>query len=227
MNQKVQRIYTPFTQNQCVATPYVLIDGKETSFQPLPEGSLEIELIDEVKRSRVGVYDESYSLTAKEMPGGQEGQIEMTVLIPDEATNPDKSTVKIGLLANSLPFMLDGGVQEAALKIGGTFDEKTLDYFGKLADIGNCLMITGIHFDADDDKHYASRMTLRSFEHDGTNAGDTSLLYPRSMSNDEQTTIRSMSGLNLKLDGFSYLEMPVYKGVQVNLTITTKFFKRS
>lgn len=223
--QTVQRIYTPITQNQCIASPYVLVDGKEVSWQPLPKGQIEIELIADVQRSRVGIFDDSYSLISKEMASGEEGQIELTLVIPDITDNPDKSTAKIGLHAGSLPHLLANGEQEPSLEIGGTFGSKTLEVFGLLADVGNCLIIKGIHFDADDDIHYASRMTKRSFSHDGTSAGDKSLIYPRSMANDEQTTIRVMSNLDEKLDGFSYIEMPMYKGVQVNLTITTCFIK--
>lgn len=226
MSQKVQRIYTPFTQNQCIATPYVLIDGRETSFQPMPKGKLEVELIDDVKRSRIGIYDESYSLVAKDMGTGEEGQIEMTLLIPNVAENPAKSSAKIGLHANSLPHLLADGVQEKSLVVDGTFGSKTLEVFGQLADVGNCLTIKAIHFDADDDVHYASRMTKRTFSHDGTSV-NKSILYPRSMANDEQTTIRSMTSLNEKLDGFGYIDMPMYKGVQVNLTITTEFLKKA
>lgn len=226
MKPTVQRIYTPFTQNQCIATPYVYVDGKEISFQPLEKGTVQIELIEDVKRSRIGIFDDSYSLTSKEMGLGEMGQIEMTLVIPDEDANPASSSAKIGLYDGSLPHLLENGAQESTLKVEGTFGEDTLKVFGLLADVGNCLTIKAIHFDADDDRHFASRMTKSSFTHDGTSTNE-SILYPRSMANDEQTTIRSMTGLDIKLDGFSYLEMPMYKGIVVNLTITTEFTKKA
>jgi len=73
---------------------------------------------------------------------------------------------------------------------------------------------------------YAARMTKVEFQHDGTST-NRSILYPRSMAGDEQTTIRQLTHFNEKLDGLSYLEMPMYKGISVNLTISTKFTRRA
>jgi hypothetical protein len=228
MSTKPMRIYTPVTANQCITTPYAMIDG-EVSYQPLlPKGSFDIELTAEVKKNRGVIYDESYSLVSKEVTLGQlveSGQIEMSMEIPNEDGNPEKTVAKIGLHKNSLPHLLANGVQEPKLKIDGTFGVETLNVFGQLTALGT-LELEAIHFDADDDKHYAARMTKVEFQHDGTST-NRSILYPRSMAGDEQTTIRQLTNFNEKLDGLSYLEMPMYKGVSVNLTISTKFTRRA
>ena len=87
------------------------------------------------------------------------------------------------------------------------------------------LVISGMHIDADNDKHFTAKMVERQFKHDGSSLGDRNILYPKSLASDEQTTIRVLSDVNIKLDGFGYLEVPVYRGIGANLTLDTVFDK--
>lgn len=219
---KVQRIYTPVTADSCIATPHVKING-QLSYAPLAKGSIEHELISDVVASG-GIVDMDYSLLSSKKGHAEQGQIELTLLLPDEEGLDTKGVVKIGINEDSIPiFSTDSNVD--GLKVNGTFGGNTLYVMGQLATLGTALRITGIHIDAADDKHYTGKMVERQFSHDGTSAGDKNHLYPRSMASDEQTTIRSLQGLDITLDGFGYLEMPIYKGIEVNLTLTTTYIK--
>ncbi|WMX15286.1 hypothetical protein [Aureispira sp. CCB-E] len=220
---KVIRIYTPFTADLCIATPHAKVNGK-LSYLPLAEGSSEIELITDVEAAG-GIVDPNYSLISSQKGHSEEGQIELTLLIPDVAENPNKALVRLGVDSESLPIFKVDTAQHDKLVVSGTFDEDTLRVFAKLARSGSSLRINGIHFDADDDKHFTGRMTERQFSHDGTSAGDHNIWYPTSDSKDEQTTIRKVQDLDIYLDGFGFLEIPLYKGVEVRMLIKTTYIK--
>ena len=221
-NPEVIRIYTPITADLCIATPHARVKGK-ISYAPLPEGAAEIELIEDVEEDG-GIVDANYSIIANRKGHSEEGDISLTILLPTSATKV-KSTVLIGVDADSLPIFGLSTAVDAKLEIGGTFGADTLAVLAGLARCGTGLRINGIHVDADDDKHFTSRMVERQFSHDGSSAGDTKHSYPKSDSKDQQTTIRSIEGMNVYLDGFSFLQMQVHKGIAVNMTIQTTFLK--
>lgn len=223
MNPEVIRIYTPITADLCIATPHAKVKGKN-SYAPLPEGSAEIELITDVEEMG-GIVDPNYSIVANRKGHSEEGEISLTILLPDVGENAAKSTVLIGVDANSLPIFGLSTVVDSKLEIGGTFGAETLAVLAGLARRGTGLRIDGIHVDADDDKHFASRIIERQFSHDGTSAGDKPHIYPKSDSKDQQTTIRTLIGMNTYLDGFAFLQMPVHKGIAVNMTIQTTYLK--
>ncbi|MBL4650552.1 MAG: hypothetical protein JKY03_12545, partial [Aureispira sp.] len=66
----------------------------------------------------------------------------------------------------------------------------------------------------------------RHWQHDGTTGADRNIFYPKASSNDNQTNIRSITDLDAFLDGAGYLEMPVYRGVGVNVTISTEYARK-
>lgn len=228
MSQNIKRIYTKITANQCITTPYAMVDG-QVSYQPLqPKGRFDIELTEDVRKNRGAILDDSYSLVSKEVAMGQlveNGQLEVTIKLPDVADNAAKTVAKLGLHAEALPHLLADGPQDTKLEIGGTFGDGSLEALGELTKLG-VLEMTGIHFDASSDDHYAAKMSIVKFEHDGS-FSKKALSYPQSMSNDEQTTIRQMTDFGVKLDGFTLVEMPIYKGVGVNLTIRTRYTRRA
>jgi len=223
---EVIRIYTPITQDLCVATPNVKINGKP-SYSPMPKDSpLEWELISDVEEEG-GIVDHNYSLISSQKGHSEEGQIELTVLLPDTGDMPAKTMLKLGVDGDSLPIFGEGETTtiDKRLQISGTFGAETLTVLAALARRGTALRINGIHFDADDPKHFTGRVKERQFAHDGTSTGDKNHNYPKSDSKDQQTTIRSLTALNSYLDGFAFLEMPIYKGIEVNMTIDTTYFK--
>jgi hypothetical protein len=223
IKNSVVRIYTPITADLCIATPHAKVNGK-LSYLPLAEGTAEIELITDVE-AMGGIVDANYSLISSQKGHSEEGQIELTLKLPDTAENPAKTVVRLGLYDASLPIFGVTTGQDDALEVSGTFDEKTLLILAGLANRGSALRINAIHFDADDDKHFTGRMTERQFSHDGTSAGDRNILYPTSDAKDEQTTIRKVQNLETYLDGFGYLEIPLYKGVGVRMIINTTYIK--
>lgn len=223
MNTKTKRIYAPISADSCMTTPHVMVNGRK-SYMPLPEGTFEIELIQTVLDAG-GIVDHDYSLLSSQKGHSETGQVELTVLLPDVAENPAKTTIRIGVDADSLPIFGVETAQDDKLTVNGTFGANTLTVLAKLARSGTAFQINGIHFDADDDKHFTGRMTNRQFSHDGTSAGDKNILYPKSMADDQQTTIRVLSDLNLYYDGFGFLEMPLYKGVEVRMILDTTYIK--
>ncbi|WP_052600214.1 hypothetical protein [Aureispira sp. CCB-QB1] len=223
MNQEVIRIYTPISADLCIATPHAKVKGKN-SYAPLPEGSAEIELISDVEEMG-GIVDPNYSLIANRKGHSEEGEVSLTIFLPDTDGNPAKTEVLIGVDKDSLPIFGVATAVDSRLEIGGTFGDKTLSVLAGLARRGTGLRINGIHVDADDDKHFASRIIERQYSHDGNNAGDKPHIYPKSDSKDQQTTIRTLTGMNVYLDGFAFLKMPVYKGIAVNMTIQTTYLK--
>ena len=221
------RIYTPISKYQCIATPYIVVKGKE-SYDPMPEGALpEIELIEDVV-SNGGIVDSDYSLVAGKNGHSEGGQIELIIKYDDSEENkelPSKAIVKIGVDDKTLPIFGESTVIPKYLEIGGTYGESTLEVIAGLARERGSLIFNSIHFDADNDKHFTGRIRERQFLHDGTSAGEKPHPYPRSNSGDLQTTIREIIGMNAHLDGFGWLEMPVHKGVGVNMVIDTTSVK--
>lgn len=220
-NTGTKRIYTPISADSCITTPYVMIQGKK-SYMPL--GGFEVELISEVLEMG-GLVDPNYSLVSSQKGHSEAGQIELTLKLPDVAENPAKTVMRIGVYEKSLPIFGVPTEQDDAVEVSGTFGENTLAIIAGLANRGTALKINGAHFDADDDKHFTGRMTERQFSHDGTSAGDNNILYPKSMADDQQTTIRIISDLDIYLDGFGYLEIPLYKGVEVRIILDTTYIK--
>ncbi|WMX12404.1 hypothetical protein [Aureispira sp. CCB-E] len=221
---EVIRIYTPITAELCVATPNAMINGKK-SYMPMPaDAPLEWELISEVE-AEGGIVDANYSLISSQKGHSEEGQIELTVLMPNVAENPAKTDLLLGVNADSLPIFGVDTTPHNKLEVSGTFGADTLNIIADLAKRGTALRINGIHVDADDDKHFTGRVVERQFAHDGTSTGDNNHVYPKSDSKDQQTTIRTLTGINAYLDGFSFLKMPIYKGVAVNMTIETTYIK--
>lgn len=223
MNKTVKRIYTPISADSCMTTPYAMVNGKK-SYMPLPEGAFEVELTSTVLDAG-GLVDPNYSLVSSQKGHSEEGQIELTLLLPEKETNPLKTVVRLGVDGESLPIFGVSTVQNEALEVSGTFGEETLSVLAGLARSGTALKVNGAHFDADDDKHFTGRMTERQFSHDGTSAGDKNILYPKSMADDQQTTIRVISNLDTYLDGFGFLEIPLYKGVEVRIILDTTYVK--
>ena len=219
-----QRIYTPVSKDLCIATPWAYINGKK-SYAPMQEGTVEVELIEDVQKSNIAVVDHNYSLIAGQKGHVEHGQIELTLLLPNEAANPNRGIVKLGVNGNSLPIFPTGSTSTSGIIVSGSFEGKTLDVIAALASNGSFLRINGMHIDADDNKHFTGKMIERQFKHDGSSAGDNNILYPKSQANHEQTTIRSIETMNVNLDGFGYLEIPIHKGVEVNLTLDTTFIK--
>lgn len=219
----VKRIYTPVTQDLCITTPYAVIDGK-VSYSPMPRGKHETELIEDVKKVG-GIVDTNYSLLSKQKGHTEEGQIELTVMLPDSPELPNRGVVKLGVYKNSLKLFPTSPTSTDNLTISGTFGAATLDIIAQLAERGSALIIKGMHIDCDDQKHFTGKMVERQFSHDGSSAGDKNHLYPKPSARDEQTTIRSMENMDVYLDGFGYLEIPVHKGVEVNMTIATTYVK--
>ena len=224
LDARVQRIYTPITKDLVITTPWAYVNGK-VSYKPLEAEEFSVETMEDVKKSKMGVVDSDYSLIAGQKGHSENGQLELTLIIPDEAANPNKGHVKLGVDANSLPIFPSGSVSTEQLVVGGSFGEKTLEVIARLADKGSYLRINGMHIDADDNKHFTSKMIERQYNHDGSSAGDTNILYPRAQANHEQTTIRQIPNMDVYLDGFGYIEIPVYKGIEVNLTLDTTYVK--
>jgi len=223
MNQEVIRIYTPISADLCIATPHAKVKGK-ISYTPLPEGTAEIELIEDVEAVG-GIVDANYSIIANRKGHSEEGEISLTIELPDTDESPTKLMVLLGVDEKSLPIFGLPTAVDKRLVIGGTFGTETLTVLAGLARRGTGLRIDGVHVDADDDKHFSSRMIERQFSHDGNSAGDKPHIYPKSDSKDQQTTIRTIEGMNTYLDGFSFLQMPVHKGIAVNMTIQTTYLK--
>lgn len=229
---KVERVYIPITKDLAVASDQALVNGKESNL-PLGPGEYQVESIEDIEKAGLPI-DWSRSLMASGGKGKvQQGHFEFRLLLPDTKNDGGvfdyaaKGVVKIGVTEESL--VLDGstGASVEGLDIsGGVFGEETLRVLADLAKEGVYLKITGMHLDADDDQHYTSKMVERSWLHDGTSDGDTNIFYPKASANDNQTNIRSITDLGVSLDGSNYLEMPVYRGVGVNVTMTTEWVRR-
>ena len=224
IDTRVQRIYTPITKDQCITTPWAYINGK-VSFKPLEKEDESVELIEDVQKSKLGVVDNDYSLFAGQKGHAENGQLELTLMLSNETGSPAKGIVKLGVDGASMPIFPSGTESTEQVIVGGTFGDKTMEVIARLAERGSYLKINGMHIDADDNKHFTSKMIERQFNHDGSSAGDTNILYPRSQANHEQTTIRAINSLDVYLDGFGYVEIPVYKGIEVNITLDTTYVK--
>ncbi len=227
----VKRIYAPFTKDLCMATPWAYVDG-ELSYRPLPAGTVEQELITDVQKAG-GIVDHNYSILNQAQGSDEKGQLELTLFLSEEKLEggayrfPAKTMVKVGVDGDSAEiFPSDTTDFLQGLTIGGTFGGGTLGIIAQLARQGKYLTINGMHIDADNDKHFTAKMVERKFKHDGSSMGDRNILYPKSLASDEQTTIRVLGDVNVKLDGFGYLEIPVYRGIGVNLTLDTIFTKQ-
>jgi len=232
MNQ-VKRIYAPITKSLCIATPYAYVNGKQ-SYLPL-ENKAQIEIIEEVQKAGLPVEDDMSLLYGK---GGalEHGQIELVLSIYEDGFNTDgeedadatyaaKVDAMVGVDGDSLGIFPSSTAQHADLKIGGTFGEDTLKVIASLAREGEYLKINGMHIDADDNKHFTAKMVEQQYRHDGSSAGDKNILYPKALASDEQTTIRTINDLDVYLDGYNFLEIPIYKGADANLTLDTTFKK--
>jgi hypothetical protein len=226
----VKRIYAPFTKDLCMATPWAYVDG-ELSYRPLPAGTMEQELITDVKKAGA-IVDYNYSILVKNEGDKETGQLELTLELSAEKKEdgtfkyPEKAMIKIGIDGDSAEiFPGENADFLVGLSISGTFGANTLGIIAQLARQGRHLVINGMHIDADNDKHFTAKMVDRQFKHDGSSLGDRNILYPKSLASDEQTTIRVLGDVNVKLDGFSYLEVPVYRGIGANLTLDTTFVK--
>lgn len=229
---KVLRVYIPITKDLAVASDQALVNGKPSNL-PLGPGEYQVESIEDLEKAGFPI-DWSRSLMASGAKGQvQEGHFEFRLLLPDSKKEDGtydyaaKGVVKIGVTDASL--VLDGSKGnsvEGLVVSGGVFGEDTLTILAGLAKEGVYLKITGMHLDADDDQHYTSKMVERSWLHDGTSDGDRNIFYPKASANDNQTNIRSITDLGVALDGSNYLEMPVYRGVGVNVTMTTEWVRR-
>ena len=226
----VKRIYAPFTKDLCMASPWAYVDG-ELSYRPLPAGTVEQELITDVQKAG-GIVDANYSILVQKQGSDEQGQLELTLLLSDEKKEdgsykfPEKAMVKIGIDGDS-PEIFPGDHADflIGLEIGGTYGLGTLQTIAQLARQGKQLVINGMHIDADNDKHFTAKMVERQFKHDGSSMGDRNILYPKSLASDEQTTIRVLADIDVTLDGFGYLEVPIYRGIGANITLDTTFTK--
>lgn len=213
----VKRVYCPISKDLAVATDEALVNGKSSNL-PLGPGEYEIESIEDLKKAGYPI-DDSRSLVSGRKGQMEEGHFEFRLFLSDEKSddgaykNEEKALVKIGGVDNVEGLEVSGGV----------FGEDTLTTLAQLARNGAYLKITGMYLDADDDKHYTSKMTERHWQHDGTTGADRNIFYPKASSNDNQTNIRSIVDLDAFLDGAGYLEMPIYRGVGVNVTISTEY----
>jgi len=226
----VKRIYAPFTKDLCMASPWAYVDG-ELSYRPLPAGTVEQELITDVKKAGA-IIDYNYSILVQNEGNQETGQLELTLELSAEKKDddtflyPEKSMIKIGIDGDSAEIFPGENTDFlVGLSIGGTFGANTLNIIAQLARQGNHLIINGLHIDADNDKHFTAKMVDRQFKHDGSSLGDRNILYPKSLASDEQTTIRVLNEVNIRLDGFGYLEVPIYRGIGANLTLDTTFVK--
>ena len=229
---EVKRVYTRISKDLVVPTDQALVNGKPSNL-PLGPGEYQIESVEDVEAFGLPI-DDSQSLMASGGKGGvEQGHFEFRLELPDtqkvEGTYDyaAKGIVKIGVTEESL--VLDGSTGasvEGLIVSGGAFGEDTLRVLAENAKNGVYLKITGMHLDADDDQHYTSKMVKRSWKHDGTADGDTNIFYPKANSNDNQTNIRSITNLDAYLDGSGYLEMPIFRGIGVNVTITTEWVRR-
>jgi hypothetical protein len=226
----VKRIYAPFTKDLCMASPWAYVDG-ELSYRPLPAGTVEQELITDVQKAG-GIVDHNYSILVQNEGNNEQGQLELTLLLSDDKKEdgtylyPEKAMVKIGIDGDSAEiFPGENADFLVGLVIGGTFGQGTLSNIAQLARQGKHLTINGMHIDADNDKHFTAKMVDRQFKHDGSSMGDRNILYPKSLASDEQTTIRVLGDINVRLDGFGYLEVPIYRGIGANFTLDTTFSK--
>ncbi|BDS12384.1 hypothetical protein [Aureispira anguillae] len=223
----VKRIYAPFTTDLCMATPWAYVDSK-LSYRPLTPGTVEQELITDVQKAG-GIVDHNYSILAQSKEMAEQGQLELTLMLSDEKDAEGnfryqaKEMVRVGINRQSMDIFPSDPSFPTGLVVGGTFGEETLDIIARLAREGKSLTINGMHIDADDDKHFTAKMIERQFKHDGSSLGDKNILYPKSLASDEQTTIRVIADINVKLDGFGYLEIPIYRGIGANLTLDTTF----
>ena len=97
----VKRIYAPFTKDLCMATPWAYVDG-ELSYRPLPAGTMEQELITDVKKAGA-IVDYNYSILVKNDGDQETGQLELILKLSDEKKEdgtykyPEKSMIKIGI----------------------------------------------------------------------------------------------------------------------------------
>ena len=217
---EVKRVYCPITKDLAVATDQALVNGKPSNL-PLGPGEYDVESIEDLKKAGYPI-DDSRSLVSGRKGQVEEGHFEFRVLLPDTKKDdgtyeyPEKALVKIGDMGSITGLEVSGGV----------YGKDTLTTLAQLARDGAYLKITAMHLDADDDKHYTSKMVERHWQHDGTTGADRNIFYPKASSNDNQTNIRSITDLDAYLDGAGYLEMPIYRGVGVNVTISTEYGRK-
>lgn len=226
---EVKRVYTPISKDLAVATDQALVNGKPSNI-PLGSGEYEIESIEDLKKAGYPI-DDSRSLLSGRKGQTEEGHFECRLFLSNEKEEDgvtykyaEKGLVKIGVADGSLVLDGSGSASVEGLEVsGGAFGVDTLGVLAQLAKDGSYLKINAMHLDADDDKHYTSKMVERHWKHDGTNGADRNIFYPKASSNDNQTNIRSITELGVYLNGAGYLEMPVYRGVGVNITISTEY----
>lgn len=227
---KVQRIYTRVTQGLAIPTDNAYVDGKLSNI-PLESGDYQAESVSDLEKAGF-IIDDSYSLLSTRKARIKKGHYEFRLFLPDTKDQdgaflyPEKGVVKIGVADGSLVLDRSGFESVEGLEVsGGDYGADTLAIIAQLAREGSYFKIDAMYLDADDDRHYNSKMVERHWEHDGTSGAERNIFYPKASSNDNQTSIRSMVDFNTYLDGFGYLEMPVRRGIGVNITISTEYAK--
>lgn len=158
--------------------------------------------------------------------GAEHGSIHATV----KATADAAATFKVGLASAIPAFILDKEYTTGDPTITGTYGEDSLKAIGDLA-VLNGVNVNKIHCNASDDAVYAESVELVTVTSTKSKKSDY-LEFPKSDSNDENTTIRNMdaayfkaNGLDggLRFNGMNHLNFAIPAGQDVTLTFYTTF----
>ncbi len=213
-----KRIYVPITADMAKESDYVLINGV-ASYDPRPTDHKYDEYAIEYLQKNGYTVDYSKSLV-----GGdamiENGRIDLVLTLNDVAEAPATQEINIGVSEGHL-FL--GETDLPNVTVGGTFGDATLGYIGNLAALGKYLELVNIHTDATDAKHFNQSAKVVGFRHDNDTLGDKKVSYPKALPTQDNENIRIMDGVNIRLDGHNALNMKLYKGVTVEMSIDTRY----
>lgn len=222
------RIYAPITDDFAISTDYIRTKKGDQPSEMEPHLERTSTLIE------LGYpVDPKYRFQSMNGQAGEEEAFELNVdfLLPDTKDESDnyiheaKGYVYIGSTPDGMIVAYEAQHTEG-VAIGGKFGTETLTAINQFAAMGAYFRIDAMHVDAGSDDAFKEDMTYTRKKINGDSKGDTSIPFKKSLAGDNQLTIRTMTGLNIILDGFSYVKVPLFRGIPVNFTLSGGFMRR-
>lgn len=157
-------------------------------------------------------------------------EVELILLYKDaSAEAPDYIDFQIGIAKDEGYLIVEDSSIAAGnsdkVSIGGTYGERTVDALNFGARHGG-LLIKEWHCDADNDKAFCAPIFHRQYGPSGIQGGGTTkYTYPKASRRDEQTTIRALEKIRALMNGYSTLEVRLYKDIENRITLKVDFYK--
>lgn len=222
------RIYAPISDDFAISTDYIRTKKGDQPAEMEPH----LERISTLIELGYPV-DPKYRFQSMNGQAGDEETFELNVdfLLPDTKDETGnylyeaKGYVYIGSTSDGMIVAYEAA-HTTGVEIGGKFGKETLNAISQFAAIGAYLRIDAIHVDAGSDDAFKEDMTYTRKKINGDSKGDTSIPFKKSLAGDNQLTIRTMNNLDIILDGFSYVKVPLFRGIPVNFTLSGGFMRR-